>query len=174
MSELIKEINVEEIVNKPKSSKPRMSKIVSKAVLLKQISDSKLIVNTEIPTQTLPPGACAELLPEIIENKSVEQIVKKLKKVKKVDKTREGTPLGITSLSPLRSETPLSETPLSETPLSEGTPLGITLLSRTSLITSYKCDLCNTVFTSKVLYERHPRTIRHKTNLIKEFEAVNK
>jgi len=145
MSELIKEINVEEIVNKPKSSKPRMSKIVSKAVLLKQISDSKLIVNTEIPTQTLPPGACAELLPEIIENKSVEQIVKKLKKVKKVDKT-------------------------SETPLSEGTPL----LSRTSLITSYKCDLCNTVFTSKVLYERHPRTIRHKTNLIKEFEAVNK
>ena len=150
MSELIKEINVEEIVNKPKSSKPRMSKIVSKAVLLKQISDSKLIVNTEIPTQTLPPGACAELLPEIIENKSVEQIVKKLKKVKKVDKTSEGTPLGITLLS-------------------EGTLLGIT-----SLITSYKCDLCNTVFTSKVLYERHPRTIRHKTNLIKEFEAVNK
>jgi len=146
MSDLIKEINVEEIVNKPKSSKPRMSKIVSKAVLLKQISDSKLI-----PTPTLPPGACAETVaqaPEGLDPRTDEIAPKKIvsKKVKKV-----------------RSKV-----------VEIITPSVSCVVGETVLITSYKCDLCNTVFTSKVLYERHPRTIRHKTNLIKEFEAVNK
>ena len=165
MSDLIKEINVEEIVKKPKSSKPRMSKIVSKAVLLKQISDSKLI-----PTPTLPPGACSETVaqaPGGSDLRTDEIAVTGTAYAGGTSETLRPTPKKIVSKKVKKVVEII--TPSVSCVVGEGTPLGITVL-----ITSYKCDLCNTVFTSKVLYERHPRTIRHKTNLIKEFEAVNK
>ena len=132
------EINLEEIVKKPRTAtakaggtKPRMSKIVTKAVLLKQISDSKIIGEPDIIE--IRPSTSEDIIEEVFTPKPT-------KKIKAV-------PTVVPSPVPPSSDT--------------------------ISITSYKCDLCDTVFTSKVLYERHPRTIRHKTNLIKKFEAVN-
>ena len=129
-------INLEEIVKKPRTAKaagtkPRISKIVAKAVLLKQISDSKIICEPDI-IEIRP--SVSKACDDIIEENFTPKPTKKIKAL----------PTVIPALP-----------------------------SDTISITSYKCDLCDTVFTSKVLYERHPRTIRHKTNLIKKFEAVN-
>lgn len=142
--------NLEEIVKKPRTAKPRMNKIVEKAVLLKQISDSKIICPMEVPssgTIISCPSVSEDIIEEIFTPKP-----DKTKAVKKVT-TESG-----------RSKQASGESSTKILPV-DG--------SDTISITSYKCDLCGIVFTSKVLYDRHPRTIRHKTNLIKKFEAVS-
>ena len=153
MSEpIVNLINVDEIVKKPKpSTKPRMSKIVSKAVLLKQISDSKIIVDHVIIDPPPQAVASADVKITIIEE-TTEQVLKP-----------QSVKTAVARKTKVREIVPLSGTPSSVVPIDS-------LVS----ITSYKCDLCNTVFTSRILYERHPRTIRHKTNLIKEFESKSR
>lgn len=154
MSEpIVNLINVDEIVKKPKpSTKPRMSKIVSKAVLLKQISDSKIIVDHVIIDPPPQAVASADVKITIIEE-TTEQVLK---------------PQSVKTCSVARKTKVREIVPLS------GTPSSVVPIDSLVSITSYKCDLCNTVFTSRILYERHPRTIRHKTNLIKEFESKKK
>ena len=155
MSEpIVNLINVDEIVKKPKpSTKPRMSKIVSKAVLLKQISDSKIIVDHVIIDPPPQAVASADVKITIIEE-TTEQVLKP-----------QSVKTAVARKTKVREIVPLSGT----TP-----PSGSCAVDSLVSITSYKCDLCNTVFTSRILYERHPRTIRHKTNLIKEFESKKK
>ena len=123
MSTVIEEI----VIKKPRA--PRMSKIVSKAVLLKQLSEQNLLQATPLLTgsEALKENSCADKL-----NETVLEVVKEVDPVKDVVK-----------------------------------PVQIS-------ITSYKCQLCNTVFTSKTLYERHPRTIKHLTNVVKERDELNK
>jgi hypothetical protein len=155
MSEpIVNLINVDEIVKKPKTStKPRMSKIVSKAVLLKQISDSKIIVDHVIIDPPPQAVASADVKITIIEE-TTEQVLK---------------PQSVKTCSVARKTKVREIVPLSGT-----TPPSVVPIDSLVSITSYKCDLCNTVFTSRILYERHPRTIRHKTNLIKEFESKSR
>ena len=122
MSTVIEEI----VIKKPRA--PRMSKIVSKAVLLKQISEQNLLQNVPLTIKT---DNCADKL-----NETVLEVVKEV------------APKSVVEEDVVK-------------------PVQIS-------ITSYKCELCNTVFTSKTLYERHPRTIKHLTNVVKERDEQHK
>ena len=97
---------------KKTSSKPRMSKIVEKAVILKQLSDLNL-------------GQI-----------SLEK-VEKIKKVK----------------SEPKCETPRVEP---ETPIAS------------RIQPTFICKECNITFTSEILFNRHPNTIKHRVALQKQ------
>ena len=102
------ELNVDTLIitKADKKTKPRMSKVVEKAVLLKQLSD----LNITPPT----PRVC-----------------EKVKKVK----------------------TPVVETPVVEIPVVEE------VCSR--IQPTFICKECDITFTSQILFNRHPYTIKH-------------
>jgi len=104
---------------KKTSSKPRMSKIVEKAVILKQLSDLNL-------------GQI-----------SLEK-VEKIKKVKSEPKCE--TPR-------VEPETPRVEP---ETPIAS------------RIQPTFICKECNITFTSEILFNRHPNTIKHRVALQKQ------
>lgn len=143
-------------VKKPR--KPRMSKIVEKAVLLKQISDSK--INVEDTPQTIPTGPSSTGGDQVSELPVIgETIVPHVSPKSAKPKTVRVIKNDKTVLS-------------GSSALTQKEPAPIIVTGTVVSITSYKCDLCDTIFTSKTLFERHPRTIRHKMNEVKERDAT--
>lgn len=114
------ELNVDTLIitKADKKTKPRMSKVVEKAVLLKQLSD----LNITPPT----PRVCAK--------KGEGEKVKKVK-------------------------TPVVETPVVEIPVVEE------VCSR--IQPTFICKECDITFTSQILFNRHPYTIKHRVALQK-------
>jgi len=148
------EADIEAIVKKPR--KPRMSSVVSKAVLLKQMSDADMISSTakqekvEIVVEKTPVPIIDEILPPTFSAKQV----KKSKKV--VTPTPPPSPEIVDEHShPLsRPEATVSEIVLSSA-------------EREKFVG--ECALCNCKFKSKVLFERHPETFKHKLNKDKHY-----
>jgi hypothetical protein len=139
--------DIEAIVKKPR--KPRMSSVVSKAVLLKQMSDADMLKeNVEIVVEKTPVPVIDEILPPTSSAKQV-------KKSKKV-------------VTPPPSPEIVDEHrhPVLD-PLSSAERIVITPLSRPEVVVSEivgECALCNCKFKSKVLFNRHPQTLKHKLN----------
>ena len=119
------------IIKKPR--KPRMSSIVSKAVLLKQMSDSNII-------QDVPLGGATE---------------------------RESSPVIDCPQLPIIDEVNI---PVVDKVLVDDVPMETVLIIERKVdsvetVDVYKCDLCDVKFKSKILYDRHPKTIRHVDKL---------
>ena len=113
------------IIKKPR--KPRMSSIVSKAVLLKQMSDSNII--QDVPLESIPVIDCPQL--PIIDEVNI----------------------------------PVVETVLVDDVTMETVLIIERKIDSVETVDVYKCDLCDVKFKSKILYERHPKTIRHVDKL---------
>lgn len=140
---------IDDIVKKPR--KARMSKIVEKAVLLKQISNSKILdTSSEYkPDPIIPP----EDIPSVI-IPSVATLIKVKTSERSIKKQKS-------------KSTSLADIPLVATliPPADNSVISINTFAN-------KCNLCDIIFTSKILFDRHPKTIKHKTNLIKEQESI--
>lgn len=108
------------IIKKPR--KPRMSSIVSKAVLLKQMSDSNII-------ESSPVMDCPQL--PIIDEVNIHVVEKVL----------------------------VDDVPMETVLIIERK------IDSVETVDVYKCDLCDVKFKSKILYDRHPKTIRHVDKL---------
>ena len=108
------------IIKKPR--KPRMSSIVSKAVLLKQMSDSNMI-------ESIPVIDCPQL--PIIDEVNIS-VVEKVQ---------------------------VDDVPMETVVIIERK------VDSVETVDVYKCDLCDVKFKSKILYDRHPKTIRHVDKL---------
>ena len=108
------------IIKKPR--KPRMSSIVSKAVLLKQMSDSNII-------ESSPVMDCPQL--PIIDEVNIPVVEKVL----------------------------VDDVPMETVLIIERK------IDSVETVDVYKCDLCDVKFKSKILYDRHPKTIRHVDKL---------
>lgn len=132
---------IDDIVVEKKTRKPRLSKIVDKAVLLKQLSDINLTSSDPIVPE----------IPKLVRKKSVKHV----------------TP----PITPPVSPVPVSPVPVLHVSEEDTTPCGTTPCETTPcgtvVKTVYRCELCSVAFTSKTLFERHPRTIKHKTNEVK-------
>ena len=132
----VSNISIDEIIIEKKPRKQRMSKIVQKAVLLKQLSDRDLVptlphesvavVPTAVPT--VVPTAVPTVVPTVVE-------AKRKNNVKNI-KSRVVEPV----------------------------PTGVCIRGSTTVPT-YTCELCNITFTSQTLFTRHPQTIRHKNKV---------
>ena len=113
------------IIKKPR--KPRMSSIVSKAVLLKQMSDSNII--QDVPLESIPVIDCPQL--PIIDEVNIPVVEKVL----------------------------VDDVPMETVLIIERK------IDSVETVDVYKCDLCDVKFKSKILYDRHPKTIRHVDKL---------
>ena len=148
-------ISIEEIIIEKKPRKPRMGKIVEKAILLKQLSESDLIptvasvakpddkISTrerKVKVVKIPQGVDT---PEILQDDGTSRVVE-LKPV------------------PTRaSKKKLKPVPLVEIVKAHSTTGG------TVSKPTFTCTLCNITFTSEILFNRHPQTIKHKIALEK-------
>lgn len=134
--------DIEAIVKKPR--KPRMSNVVSKAVLLKQMSDADILSSTSkeekveivVEKTPVPLSRPEAVIDEILTPTFSAKQVKKSKKVV--------TP-------PPSPEIVLSRPEAVLDPLSSEKFVG-------------ECALCNCKFKSAVLFTRHPNTLKHKLN----------
>ena len=127
-------IDISPIVKKTR--KPRMSTIVSKAVLLKQLSAHNLI---SLPSEPLA-----------VEDKSVEQTIRTVSA---------GGPSILLPIDEVKQNVPLVLT-------IEKVELVIERkVDSTETVDVYRCELCDVKFKSKTLYDRHPKTIKHVNNL---------
>ena len=153
MSEL-----VNEIIKKPR--KPRMSSIVSKAVLLKQLSSSNIIIPTKEVEETKfrPEGEWSLDLscPPIIEKNNVELI---------------------NHFSNLTKEEVIAPTPTHNKEKQsfdqrEKEEEEDNIIKKEVLLVG-RCDLCDVDFKSIVLFNRHTGTIRHKLALHKQVHIIS-
>ena len=124
------------IIKKPR--KPRMSSIVSKAVLLKQMSDSNIIQDVPLGGANQPASG-----------------------------ERESSPVMDCPQLPIIDEVNI---PVVEKVLVDDVPMETVLIIERKIdsvetVDVYKCDLCDVKFKSKILYDRHPKTIRHVDKL---------
>ena len=165
MSEIINEI-----IKKPR--KPRMSTIVSKAVLLKQLSSSNIIIQTkeveetkfrleeetkfrpEGETKFRPEGEWSLDLscPPSIEKNNVE-LINQFPIL--CNKIKEETVSVVNVVEPIKK---LRGNSGRKIPAHE-IDTEITFVGR--------CDICDVDFKSEVLFSRHDSTFRHKHNTFK-------
>ena len=144
MSELINENNIiSDIVKKPR--KPRMSSIVSKAVLLKQLSKTNLIVPKEEAQQVGEVAASGWSLdlscPPLLEKNNVVVI----------------------NQFPIPIPTPNKK----EEEEKEDLVYPPNEVVKEVLFVG-RCDICDVDFKSIILFNRHTGTIRHKLALHKQ------
>ena len=139
-------ISIEEIIIEKKPRKPRMSKIVEKAILLKQLSESDLI-----PTDAKAPP---------VGDDKVATRERKVKAVKILD-----TPV-VVEAKPVPTRASASKKKLKPVPLVESVKAHSTTGGTVSKPT-FTCTLCDITFTSEILFNRHPQTIKHKIALEK-------
>ena len=150
-------ISIEEIIIEKKPRKPRMSKIVEKAILLKQLSESDLI-----PTDAKAPP---------VGDDKVATRERKVKAVKILD-----TPVVVEATAESGRSKPVptrasasasaSKKKLKPVPLVESVKAHSTTGGTVSKPT-FTCTLCDITFTSEILFNRHPQTIKHKIALEK-------
>ena len=140
---------VEEIIiaQTPRGRKPKLQKVVEKALLLRELSDTALtgilpivaaevIVEKKVKQEPLAADVVVE--PKFLDlAETILNVPNKVKipRVRKVESQPTPTP-------------PPTPTPTPEVIVKQ----------------IYHCSLCDVKFTSTILFERHPRTIRHKMN----------
>ena len=155
-------ISIEEIIIEKKPRKPRMSKIVEKAILLKQLSESDLI-----PTDAKAPP---------VGDDKVATRERKVKAVKILDTPVDGTSRVVEATAESGRSKPVptrasasasaSKKKLKPVPLVESVKAHSTTGGTVSKPT-FTCTLCDITFTSEILFNRHPQTIKHKIALEK-------
>ena len=157
MSELTNENIINEIIKKPR--KPRMSSIVSKAVLLKQLSKTNLIVPKE-ETKSRPEGevdVCEWSLdlscPPLIEKNNVEIINQ--------------FPIPIPNK---KKELPTPNKKEEEEKEDLVYPPNEVVKE---VLFVGRCDICDVDFKSIILFNRHTGTIRHKLALHKQYHITS-
>ena len=149
MSELTNENIINEIIKKPR--KPRMSSIVSKAVLLKQLSKTNLIVPKE------EVDVCEWSLdlscPPLIEKNNVEIINQ--------------FPIPIPNK---KKELPTPNKKEEEEKEDLVYPPNEVVKE---VLFVGRCDICDVDFKSIILFNRHTGTIRHKLALHKQYHITS-
>ena len=152
-------ISIEEIIIEKKPRKPRMSKIVEKAILLKQLSESDLIPpddkvatrERKVKVAKVPQGVET---PEIPKDDGTSRVVVQL-----TDESGRSKPV------PTRERAKKKLKPVPRCVVESvkaHSAVGGTVSKPT-----FTCTLCNITFTSEILFNRHPQTIKHKIALEK-------
>ena len=155
MSELTNENIINEIIKKPR--KPRMSSIVSKAVLLKQLSKTNLIVPKEEAQQVVSGWSLDLSCPPLLEKNNVELINQF--PIPTPNKEKELP----TELTPSPTPTPNKK----EEEEKEDLVYPPNEVVKEILFVG-RCDICDVDFKSIILFNRHTGTIRHKLALHKQ------